>query len=110
MNIEPLGSGIHFITTEAVNWTIRSGCEALTLADAGHPGNFDDAVASIREIGHDPRALQAILVTHGNEDHTGAISRLLKDDRIPVLTQYPNCRDSVVRRDRNARPKRCETT
>ena len=31
MNIEPFGSGIHFITTEAVNWTIVSDGDALTL-------------------------------------------------------------------------------
>jgi hypothetical protein len=39
-------SGIHFITT-------RAG-DALTLVDAGYPGNFGDVVTYIREIGHDP--------------------------------------------------------
>jgi glyoxylase-like metal-dependent hydrolase (beta-lactamase superfamily II) len=86
MNIELLGSGIHFITTEAFNRTIVSDGDALTLMDAGYPGNVDDVVASIREIGDDPRALQAILVTHGHVDHIGSDSRLLQDNRIPVLT------------------------
>jgi glyoxylase-like metal-dependent hydrolase (beta-lactamase superfamily II) len=72
INIEPLGLGIHFITTEAVNWTIRSDRDTLTQVDAGHPGNFHDVVASIREIGDNPRGLQAILVTHRNWDHIGS--------------------------------------
>ena len=55
-----------------VNWYLLRDGRDLTLVDAGYPGNAADVEASIRLLGHDPRDVRALLVTHAHADHIGA--------------------------------------
>lgn len=86
MRITEVASGVHAVESEAVNWTLVTGGDALTLIDAGYPGDHDTVVASIREIGHQVSDVQAVLVTHAHIDHIGSLPQLLAEHSVPVLT------------------------
>jgi glyoxylase-like metal-dependent hydrolase (beta-lactamase superfamily II) len=92
MRIEQVGDGVHFVEGEAVNWTILADGDDITLIDAGYPGDYEDVVASIRAIGHQPDQLRAILVTHAHVDHIGSIPRLVQRWPVPVLTSETEAR------------------
>ncbi|MET7283222.1 MBL fold metallo-hydrolase [Kribbella sp. NPDC005582] len=65
---------VFFVQGPAVNWVILRDGSALTLVDGGYPGDLDAVEASIREIGHRPEDVQAVLLTHAHVDHMGAVN------------------------------------
>ena len=92
MRIEQVADTVHLVEAEAVNWTIVSGPDGVTLIDAGYPGDHDDVLASLTRTGHTLDDLRAILVTHAHVDHIGAIPQLLERVDVPVWTSVAEAR------------------
>ena len=85
MKITEASDGVYAVESSAVNWTLIVEGDALTLVDAGYPGDHDEVLASIAEIGRRPSDLEAVLVTHAHIDHIGSLPRLLEEHPVPVL-------------------------
>ncbi len=62
----------------ATNWILLTEGDALTLIDAGYPGDYDDVLTSISTIGFTPEQIAAVLVTHAHVDHVGSLPKLLE--------------------------------
>lgn len=63
---------VHMVRTPLVNWTVVIDDSGPILIDAGYPGNRDDVIASLKELGFAPEDLRAILLTHAHIDHFGS--------------------------------------
>ena len=85
MKITEAADGVYAVEGSAVNWTLIVEGDALTLVDAGYPGDHDEVLASIAEIGRQLSDLEAFLVTHAHIDHIGSLPRLLEEHPEPVL-------------------------
>lgn len=90
--VTQVADGVHFVQGGAVNWTLLTDGDALTLVDAGYPGDADAVVSSIEQIGRSIDQLAAVLVTHAHVDHIGSLPRLLEGRDIPVLTSQTEAR------------------
>jgi glyoxylase-like metal-dependent hydrolase (beta-lactamase superfamily II) len=75
---------VHFAHTDLVNWTLVADDKGVILIDAGFPGDRDDVVASIRELGFGVDDLRAILLTHAHIDHFGSAIWFAKNHGTPV--------------------------
>jgi glyoxylase-like metal-dependent hydrolase (beta-lactamase superfamily II) len=85
MKITEAASGVFAVQGSAVNWALIAEGDALTLVDAGYPGDHDEVLASIGEIGRRLTDVEAVLVTHAHIDHIGSLPRLLEQHPMPVL-------------------------
>ena len=85
MKITEAADGVFAVEGSAVNWTLIAEGEALTLVDAGYPGDHDEVLASISEVGRRLSDVEAVLVTHAHIDHIGSLPRLLEQRPVPVL-------------------------
>ncbi|EUA22865.1 metallo-beta-lactamase superfamily protein [Mycobacterium xenopi 4042] len=56
----------------------------VMLIDSGYPGNRDDVLASLRQLGHEPRDVLAILLTHAHIDHLGTAIWFAEQHGTPV--------------------------
>jgi glyoxylase-like metal-dependent hydrolase (beta-lactamase superfamily II) len=63
---------VHFVQTALVNWTLVTDGSGVMLIDAGFPGNRDDVLASLGQLGFGVDDLRAILLTHAHVDHFGS--------------------------------------
>jgi glyoxylase-like metal-dependent hydrolase (beta-lactamase superfamily II) len=86
MRITEAADGVFAVEGSAVNWTLIAEGDALTLVDAGYPGDHDDVLGSISDIGRRLSDVEAVLVTHAHIDHIGSLPRLLEKHPMPVLT------------------------
>ena len=86
MEITEVASDVFAVHGTAVNWTLVVEGDAVTLIDAGYPGDHGEVLASISEIGRRLTDVEAVLVTHAHIDHIGSIPRLLEQHAMPVLT------------------------
>lgn len=84
--VTQVADGTYLVNGPASNWTLLTDGDALTLIDAGYPGDFDDVVTSIRAIGFVPDQITAVLVTHAHVDHVGSLPQLLAQWNPPVYT------------------------
>jgi glyoxylase-like metal-dependent hydrolase (beta-lactamase superfamily II) len=75
--ITQIAEHAYFVESRAVNWTILTDGDALTLIDTGYPGDLRNVEASVRQIGHRLDQITAILITHAHIDHIGSLPRLL---------------------------------
>jgi glyoxylase-like metal-dependent hydrolase (beta-lactamase superfamily II) len=75
---------VHFAHTDLVNWTLVADDKGVVLIDAGFPGDRDDVMASIRELGFGVEDLRAILLTHAHIDHFGSAIWFAKSHGTPV--------------------------
>ncbi|MFZ0141168.1 MAG: MBL fold metallo-hydrolase [Aeromicrobium sp.] len=85
MKITKVESDVFAVEGSAVNWTLIAEGDALTLVDTGYPGDHDEVLASIAEIGRRLSDVEAVLVTHAHIDHIGSLPRLLEQHPVPVL-------------------------
>lgn len=77
---------VHFAYTDLVNWTLVADDTGVMLIDAGFPGNRDEVVDSVCELGFGPRDVRAILLTHAHVDHLGSAIWFAKTHGTPVYT------------------------
>jgi len=75
---------VHFAHTEMVNWTVVADDKGVMLIDAGYPGDRDDVIASLRDLGFGVDDLSAILLTHAHIDHFGSAIWFAKTLGTPV--------------------------
>jgi glyoxylase-like metal-dependent hydrolase (beta-lactamase superfamily II) len=75
---------VHFAYTDLVNWTLVTDGDSVMLIDAGFPGNRDDVLASLRQLGFGVDDLRAILLTHAHIDHFGSAIWFAKTHGTPV--------------------------
>ncbi|OBB72146.1 MBL fold metallo-hydrolase [Mycobacterium sp. 852014-52144_SCH5372336] len=75
---------VHFAYTDLVNWTLVTDETGVMLIDTGFPGNRDDVLQSLRELGFGVDDLRAILLTHAHIDHFGSAIWFAKTHGTPV--------------------------
>ena len=63
---------VHLVQGGAVNWTLVADDRGVMLIDAGYPGDREDVLASLRQLGYQPEDVRAILLTHAHIDHLGS--------------------------------------
>lgn len=75
MSFDQIKSGLYQLVYKGVN-VFLIDCFGLTLIDTGTPEMGPMIVKALRDLGHDPRAVGRILLTHAHYDHAGAASFL----------------------------------
>lgn len=80
------GAGVFMVQGPASNWVIMTENDVFTLIDGGYPSDTGRVLESIKHLGLDPRAAQAMLITHGHVDHTGAANYFADEFGTPVLS------------------------
>ncbi|MUL44414.1 MBL fold metallo-hydrolase [Mycobacterium sp. CBMA293] len=82
--LSAITDNIHFAQTDLVNWTLISDGSGVMLIDAGFPGQRDDVLGSLRQLGFDAGDVRAILLTHAHVDHFGTAIWFAKTHGTPV--------------------------
>jgi glyoxylase-like metal-dependent hydrolase (beta-lactamase superfamily II) len=75
---------VHFAYTDLVNWTLVTDGGGVLLIDAGFPGQRDEVLGSVRQLGFSIDDIQAILLTHAHIDHFGSAIWFAKTHGTPV--------------------------
>lgn len=76
---------VHFAQTELVNWTLVTDGNRVMLVDAGFPGQREDVIGSVRQLGFTVDDIAAVLLTHAHIDHLGTAIWLAKNHGTPVF-------------------------
>lgn len=83
--MQQVGEHAFLGTGTDVGWlAVRDGRD-LTLVDTGWPGDTAALEAGLHAIGHSPRDIRAVLLTHAHVDHTGGLNHLHDTYGVPVL-------------------------
>ncbi|MEZ0051084.1 glyoxylase-like metal-dependent hydrolase (beta-lactamase superfamily II) [Mycobacterium sp. MAA66] len=82
--LSAITDNIHFARTDLVNWTLVSDDTGVILIDAGFPGQRDEVLGSLRELGFEAADVRAILLTHAHVDHFGTAIWFAKTLGTPV--------------------------
>lgn len=80
--ITPRLHRIRFAFGQAYLWRDDDG---LTLVDAGIAGSAPVIAEALRALGHDPRRLRQVVLTHAHADHAGAAAELHAWGHVAVL-------------------------
>jgi glyoxylase-like metal-dependent hydrolase (beta-lactamase superfamily II) len=78
---------VHLAQGRAVNWLLVTGDTAddgVILIDAGYPGDRDDVLWSLNEVGFGVADVKAIVLTHAHIDHLGSAIWFAKTHGTPV--------------------------
>jgi glyoxylase-like metal-dependent hydrolase (beta-lactamase superfamily II) len=75
---------VHLAQGEAVNWLLVTSDDGVMLIDAGYPGDRDEVLASLRQLGYQAGDVRAILLTHAHIDHMGSAIWFAKTHGTPV--------------------------
>ncbi len=75
---------VHFVQGDAVNWLLITDDSGVMLIDAGYPGDRDDVLASLEQLGYEAADVRAILLTHAHIDHFGSAIWFAKTHSTPV--------------------------
>lgn len=76
---------VHFAQTDLVNWTLVTDGNRVMLIDAGFPGQREDVIGSVRQLGFTVDDIAAVLLTHAHIDHFGTAIWLAKSHGTPVF-------------------------
>lgn len=76
---------VHFAQTDLVNWTLVTDGNRVLLIDAGFPGQRDDVIGSVRQLGFTVDDIAGVLLTHAHIDHFGTAIWLAKTHGTPVF-------------------------
>ena len=75
---------VHFARGRAVNWVLVTDDTGVMLIDAGYPGDRQDVLASLSQLGYDAGDVHAILLTHAHIDHFGSAIWFANEHGTPV--------------------------
>ena len=76
---------VHFAQTELVNWTLVTDDSGVLVIDAGFPGQRDEVIDSVRQLGYGIDDIRAFLLTHAHVDHFGSAIWFAKTHGTPVF-------------------------
>ena len=82
--LSAITDNVHFARTDLVNWTLVTGDNGVILIDAGFPGQRDEVLGSLRQLGFEAADVRAILLTHAHVDHFGTAIWFAKTLGTPV--------------------------
>jgi glyoxylase-like metal-dependent hydrolase (beta-lactamase superfamily II) len=75
---------VHFVRGDAVNWVLVTDDKGVMMIDAGYPGDREDVLTSLRQVGFDAGDVHAILLTHAHVDHLGSAIWFANVHGVPV--------------------------
>ncbi|WP_420836439.1 MBL fold metallo-hydrolase [Cellulomonas endophytica] len=80
-----VADGVHRLEHAHVNVYLVEDETGLLLVDTGLPGAWRALGEALRTLGHRPRDVVAVVLTHAHFDHTGNVARLRATLDVPVL-------------------------
>ena len=97
--VTPGGKTVHAIavpqdssTRTGPTWAYLFENEGLTLIDAGAVGSYPALAEGIEAVGYSVTDLSRVIVTHGHQDHDGAIGQLQQTSNVQLWAHgiYPH--------------------
>ncbi len=82
--VQHTADGTYLVHGSNTNWVILTEGDAVTLVDTGYPGDREQLLASLAEVGSAPEAVTAVLITHAHNDHLGSAEYLRAAHGTPV--------------------------
>ncbi|MEU3936327.1 MBL fold metallo-hydrolase [Streptomyces sp. NPDC029044] len=83
-DVHHVADGTYLVHGSHTNWVILTEGDAVTLVDTGYPGDREQLLASLAEVGSSPEAVAAVLITHAHNDHLGNAEYLRAAHGTPV--------------------------
>ncbi|MFJ4277304.1 MBL fold metallo-hydrolase [Streptomyces massasporeus] len=83
-DVQQVADGTYLVHGSNTNWVILTEGDALTLIDTGYPGDREQVLASLAQVGGSPEAVAAVLITHAHNDHLGSAEYLRAAYGTPV--------------------------
>ncbi|MFF7376525.1 MBL fold metallo-hydrolase [Streptomyces massasporeus] len=83
-DVQQVADGTYLVHGSNTNWVILTEGDAVTLVDTGYPGDRDQVLASLAQVGGSPEAVAAVLITHAHNDHLGSAEYLRAAYGTPV--------------------------
>jgi len=80
-----LAPGLHHIGSDIVNAYLVEEAGAVTIIDAGIPGQWRELLGELHEMGRSLDDVRAVLLTHGDTDHIGFAQRLHRERGVPIF-------------------------
>lgn len=77
--------GIHRLEHAHTNLYLVQTDGRLLLVDTGLPRSYGPLLDAIDDLGHTPRDITAVVLTHGHFDHVGTARRLANRWDLPIL-------------------------
>ncbi|MFF7280849.1 MBL fold metallo-hydrolase [Streptomyces griseorubiginosus] len=82
--VQQVADGTYLVHGSNTNWVILTEGSSATLIDTGYPGDREQVLASLAEVGSSPEAVTAVLITHAHNDHLGSAEYLRGTYGMPV--------------------------
>ncbi len=76
---------IHLIEHAGVNCYVVQDGPKVMLVDAGLPGMWEMTMKALRELGHSPQDITALVLTHAHFDHVGFAARVEQELHVPIF-------------------------
>ncbi|MGW3990157.1 MBL fold metallo-hydrolase [Streptomyces sp. NPDC004830] len=83
-DVQHVAEGTYLVHGSNTNWVILTDGDAATLIDTGYPGDREQVLASLAQVGSAPEAVAAVLITHAHNDHLGSAEHLSTAYGTPV--------------------------
>ncbi|MFF7446379.1 MULTISPECIES: MBL fold metallo-hydrolase [unclassified Streptomyces] len=83
-DVRHVADGTYLVHGSNTNWVILAEGDAVTLVDTGYPGDREQVLASLAQVGSAPEAVAAVLITHAHNDHLGSAEYLRATYGTPV--------------------------
>jgi glyoxylase-like metal-dependent hydrolase (beta-lactamase superfamily II) len=80
-----LSPSLHQIGSDVVNSFLVEEAGAVTIIDAGLPGQWNELLAELAAMGRSIDDVRAVLLTHGDTDHIGFAARIHREHGVPIL-------------------------
>jgi glyoxylase-like metal-dependent hydrolase (beta-lactamase superfamily II) len=77
--------GVHRLEHAHTNLYLVQTDGRLLLVDTGLPRSYGPLLDAIDDLGHTPRDITAVVLTHGHFDHVGTARRLATRWDLPIL-------------------------
>jgi glyoxylase-like metal-dependent hydrolase (beta-lactamase superfamily II) len=84
-DVQQVADGTYLVHGSNTNWVILTEGDAVTLVDTGYPGDREQVLASLAQVGSSPEAVAAVLITHAHNDHLGSAEYLRAAYGTPVF-------------------------
>jgi glyoxylase-like metal-dependent hydrolase (beta-lactamase superfamily II) len=83
-DVRHVADGTYLVHGSNTNWVILTEGDAATLIDTGYPGDRQQLLDSLAQVGSSPEAVAAVLITHAHNDHLGSAEHLRAAHGTPV--------------------------